>query len=66
MSLHRTEFDLKVRWVRRRARRLMAFYKIDRALAVFDANLDWIGLHGPRLHMTPDHLTTLKHHEKNR
>jgi len=41
------EFNKKVRWVRRRARRLMAFYGVSRALAIFDARIDWIDLNLP-------------------
>ncbi len=37
-------FNQKIRWVRRRARRLMNFYHITRELAVLDAHLDWISL----------------------
>lgn len=40
-------FNLKVRWIRRRAKRLMAFYGITRELAAYDAHLDWISLNLP-------------------
>lgn len=33
-------------WIRRRARRLMAFYKINRRLAIFDAWVDYIDFMG--------------------
>ena len=36
----------KVRWIRRRAKRLKHFYGIPRALAVQDAHLDWIAFMG--------------------
>lgn len=37
-----TAFLLKVRWIRRRAKRLKAFYGLTRQMAVFDAHMDWI------------------------
>lgn len=40
------EFTQKVRWIRRRAKRIKAFYGVSRSLAVFDAYLDWINLQG--------------------
>lgn len=40
-------FIQKVRWIRRRAKRIKAFYGVSRALAVFDAHLDWIDLNLP-------------------
>ena len=36
----------KVRWIRRRAKRLQRFYGIPRTLAVQDAHLDWVGFMG--------------------
>lgn len=54
-------FIQKVRWIRRRAKRLKVFYGIPRAMAVFDAHLDWISLQG---HPLP--TTSGDHHEKNR
>lgn len=41
------EFTQKVRWIRRRAKRIKAFYGVSRALAVYDAHLDWISLNLP-------------------
>lgn len=40
-------FLQKVRWIRRRAKRIKTFYGVSRTLAVFDANLDWISLNLP-------------------
>lgn len=40
-------FLQKVRWIRRRARRIKNFYGVSRPLAVYDANLDWISLNLP-------------------
>ncbi|MGE3348170.1 MAG: hypothetical protein AB7I35_12130 [Ramlibacter sp.] len=34
-------------WIKRRARRLMHFYKIERRLAVFDAAMDYAAFVGP-------------------
>lgn len=42
-------FAQKVRWIRRRARRIQRFYKISRSVAVFDAHRDWIDLNLPLL-----------------
>ena len=48
-------FIQKVRWIRRRAKRIKAFYGVSRALAVFDANLDWIDLNLPITGPRHDH-----------
>lgn len=40
------DFLSKVRWIRRRAKRLMRFYGVGRQIAVFDAHLDWITFKG--------------------
>lgn len=40
------DFLQKVRWIRRRAKRLMRFYGISRRMAVHDAHLDWVGFMG--------------------
>lgn len=40
------DFLMKVRWIRRRAKRIKRFYGISRALAVQDAHLDWVGFMG--------------------
>lgn len=45
-------FIQKVRWIRRRARRIKNFYGVSRPIAVFDAHLDWISLNLPA---TGDH-----------
>lgn len=41
-----TAFVQKVRWIRRRAKRLKAFFGVSRADAVLDAYLDWISFQG--------------------
>jgi hypothetical protein len=41
-----TAFAQKVRWIRRRAKRLKAFFGISRSAAVMDAYLDWISFQG--------------------
>jgi hypothetical protein len=38
----------KLAWIKRRARRLQQFYKVDRRVAVFDAWRDWIDFMGAR------------------
>lgn len=40
------DFLSKVRWIRRRAKRLKRFYGVSRAIAVHDAHLDWVGFMG--------------------
>lgn len=39
-------FAQKVRWIRRRAKRLKAFFGISRSAAVMDAYLDWVSFQG--------------------
>lgn len=39
-------FAQKVRWIRRRAKRLKAFFGVSRSVAVMDAYLDWMSLQG--------------------
>jgi hypothetical protein len=38
----------RLTWIKRRARRLMRFYKVDRRIAVQDAWLDWIAFVGAK------------------
>ena len=40
------DFLSKVRWIRRRAKRLKRFYGVSRSMAVHDVHLDWIGFMG--------------------
>lgn len=44
--MNHLDFLLKVRWIRRRAKRLMRFYGVGRQMAVHDAHLDWITFMG--------------------
>lgn len=54
-------FKLDVRWVRRRAKRLKAFFGVSRSVAVLDAYLDWISFQGKAFnHISGDQ------HAKNR
>jgi hypothetical protein len=36
-------------WIKRRARRLQAFYKVSRRVAIYDAWQDWIAFSGVRV-----------------
>lgn len=40
-------------WIKRRARRLQNYYRIDRRLAIYDAWIDWIAFSGERHDITP-------------
>lgn len=36
----------RLQWIKRRARRLQAFYQVPRRMAIFDAWIDWINFNG--------------------
>ena len=46
----------RLSWIKRRARRLMRFFRADRATAVAEATLDWYRFNGKPL---PSHMAHL-------
>lgn len=62
------QFAQKVRWIRRRAKRIQAFYRVSRPLAAYESHLDWICFMG--LSASPRYAFLFNldthHHEKTR